>query len=303
MGESLRILFVLHSGDLKEFLALPGAAGMISGLDSEGISWACLQAEEVKNRIAYGKTDRRGDQIIITDNSGLAKELTEQGICVIGFQPPEKAGHYFPGAGMVLSSFEELDGAFFRNVLRHFLHLPVCIAETERLILRESTAEDFDSIFRMSRQLGPDATTDSFSGDLETEREKFLRYIQYAYSFFGFGLWTVEEKKSSAVIGRCGLMPAADRRTEEGRLELGYLIDSRQRGRGYAQEACRAVLQYAFRELECEEIYAGISRDNEESARLARRLGFVKQDVPEKDRGENSTDLWRLTKAGFAEET
>ena len=334
MGDQFQLLFALDAGILEGFIGLPGAAGMIARLETEDVFWEYLQLTErdfsdeegrtadpafipraVRRRIMDGDAEngrnlkhreqnRREqnarERIIVTDRSALAQALTENEICVIGFQHGAEAGSFFQGTELVLSSFEDLDAVFFRNVLKHFHHLPVYIAETERLVLRESIAEDFDAIFRMSRELTPDATTDAFSGDPEAEREKFLRYIQYAYSFFGFGLWTVLERQSGAVIGRCGLMPAADRRTPEGRVELGYLIAREMRGKGYALEACRAVLDFAFRELECGEIYAGIGGGNTESIRLARRLGFSREDDP----GSGySTDLWKLTAEEYEKES
>ena len=337
MGDQFQLLFALDAGNLEGFIGLRGAAGMIARLETEDVFWEYLQLTErdfsdeegrtadpafipraVRRRILDGDAEngrnlkhreqnRREqnarERIIVTDRSALAQALTENEICVIGFQHGAEAGSFFQGTELVLSSFEDLDAVFFRNVLKHFHHLPVYIAETERLVLRESIAEDFDAIFRMSRELIPDATTDAFSGDPEAEREKFLRYIQYAYSFFGFGLWTVLERQSGAVIGRCGLMPAADRRTPEGRVELGYLIAREMRGKGYALEACRAVLDFAFRELECGEIYAGIGGGNTESIRLARRLGFSREDDPGEAGSGYSTDLWKLTAEEYEKES
>ena len=337
MGDQFQLLFALDAGNLEGFIGLPGAAGMIARLETEDVFWEYLQLTErdfsdeegrtadpafipraVRRRIMDGDAEngrnlkhreqnRREqnarERIIVTDRSALAQALTENEICVIGFQHGAEAGSFFQGTELVLFSFEDLDAVFFRNVLKHFHHLPVYIAETERLVLRESIAEDFDAIFRMSRELTPDATTDAFSGDPEAEREKFLRYIQYAYSFFGFGLWTVLERQSGAVIGRCGLMPAADRRTPEGRVELGYLIAREMRGKGYALEACRAVLDFAFRELECGEIYAGIGGGNTESIRLARRLGFSREDDPGEAGSGYSTDLWKLTAEEYEKES
>ena len=322
MGDQLQLLFALNAGNQEYFMTLPGAAGMAARLETEKVRWEYLQLTEkvfsedggrkaesagipqaVKSLILRGDADKNRELVLVTDDSALAQALTENEICVIGFQHGAEAGSFFQGTELVLFSFEDLDAVFFRNVLKHFHHLPVYIAETERLVLRESIAEDFDAILRMSRELTPDATTDVFSGDPEAEREKFLRYIQYAYSFFGFGLWTVLERQSGAVIGRCGLMPATDRRTPEGRVELGYLIAREMRGKGYALEACRAVLDFAFRELECGEIYAGIGGGNTESIRLARRLGFSREDDPGEAGSGYSTDLWKLTAEEYEKES
>ena len=70
-----------------------------------------------------------------------------------------------------------------------------------------------------------------------------------------------------------------------GRIELGYLIDEPFRGKGYACEACRAILEYAFQELELDCVYARIDEKNEASICLAQKLGFRP--------GEG--DLWTAT--------
>ena len=78
----------------------------------------------------------------------------------------------------------------------------------------------------------------------------------------------------SCIIGRCGLQPIADDNSPLGRIELGYLIDERWRGQGYASEACSAIVKYAFERLEIEEVYAQIPADNRPSVCLAQKLGF-----------------------------
>lgn len=178
------------------------------------------------------------------------------------------------------------------------------VLETDRLIIRESSGRDFSRIYSMmlseSReqekctagnaagydepggQHSKDVCTvrDEVSEDEDEELEKYLAYIHTVYSVFGFGLWTVCLKEDpDCIIGRCGLQPIADENSPLGRIELGYLIDQNYRGRGYALEACRAILQYGFDMLEIEEVFAAIDEGNTASLSLARRLGFEKAET------------------------
>jgi TetR/AcrR family transcriptional regulator len=61
------------------------------------------------------------------------------------------------------------------------------------------------------------------------------------------------------------------------RCEIGYVLGSAHWGRGYATEALRAVLDYAFRELDLNRLEADIDPHNGASARVLERLGFCKE--------------------------
>ena len=56
--------------------------------------------------------------------------------------------------------------------------------------------------------------------------------------------------------------------------ELGFAVAPAFRGRGYAEEACRAVMEYSCRELGFEEIRAVVRRENKKSQKLCEKLGF-----------------------------
>lgn len=58
---------------------------------------------------------------------------------------------------------------------------------------------------------------------------------------------------------------------------LGYQIARRHEGRGLMFEALSATLGYAFRELKLHRVMANFRPENERSARLLERLGFVRE--------------------------
>ena len=61
------------------------------------------------------------------------------------------------------------------------------------------------------------------------------------------------------------------------RLALGWILIPRFQGRGYMQEAARAVLAHCFTTLNTHRVEAEIEPENVRSARLAQRLGFQRE--------------------------
>lgn len=58
-------------------------------------------------------------------------------------------------------------------------------------------------------------------------------------------------------------------------VEIGYLLDGKYTGMGYASEAMHAIIEFAWEELELTELYCFIRRENFNSIKFARKLGFV----------------------------
>lgn len=55
---------------------------------------------------------------------------------------------------------------------------------------------------------------------------------------------------------------------------LGYSVDSSRLGRGYATEAARTVVRYAFDELRLHRLETSYHPENAASGRVLRKLGF-----------------------------
>ncbi|HEY0178196.1 MAG TPA: GNAT family N-acetyltransferase [Dokdonella sp.] len=85
----------------------------------------------------------------------------------------------------------------------------------------------------------------------------------------GYGMWAVELKESGAFVGRVGL------HNPEGwpDLELGWMLLPQQRRLGYATEAARTALEFAFSALRTQRVISLIRVENAASERVARRLG------------------------------
>jgi RimJ/RimL family protein N-acetyltransferase len=81
---------------------------------------------------------------------------------------------------------------------------------------------------------------------------------------FGFA---VTRKSDGAFLGCCGL------HLEGGKFEMGYWIGKPFWGQGYATEAARRVIGFAFHDLKAEAVWAGWYHDNPASGRVLEKLG------------------------------
>ena len=60
-------------------------------------------------------------------------------------------------------------------------------------------------------------------------------------------------------------------------LELGYALGEDYWGNGYATEACREVMRYAFNDRECLVLSATHFPQNASSKRVIKKLGFISE--------------------------
>lgn len=89
------------------------------------------------------------------------------------------------------------------------------------------------------------------------------------------GLWRIDLLTEPGLIGTAGLV----RMRPDSPLEILWTLDPRHWQRGYANEAARAVLAYAFDDLGLQRVHAGVDAANLRSLRLAQRLGFRPDDA------------------------
>lgn len=89
-----------------------------------------------------------------------------------------------------------------------------------------------------------------------------------AVAFFAFS-----KEDDSEVIGQVNLFNIARKVFQCA--TMGYSVAAAHEGRGYTTEACRAVLEYAFGDLNLHRVQAGHLPENLASAAVLRKLGFV----------------------------
>ena len=87
----------------------------------------------------------------------------------------------------------------------------------------------------------------------------------------GYGIWPVVLKNENRVIGECGIAQIPGHEPD---IEIAWILNKAYHGQGYATEAARAVLDFAFSELRIARLYALIDRFNAPSIAVANRLGM-----------------------------
>jgi RimJ/RimL family protein N-acetyltransferase len=140
--------------------------------------------------------------------------------------------------------------------------------ETERLILRGLGNEDFEALAAI---MADPQVTRYLSGE-PLSRSDTWRNLAASLGHWqlrGYGTWAVERKSDGAFIGRVGML------NPEGwpGLEVGWTLGRPYWGAGYATEAARAALNYAFLTQPVERIISVIDPDNVPSQAVAVRLG------------------------------
>lgn len=73
--------------------------------------------------------------------------------------------------------------------------------------------------------------------------------IEQIFESYGYGLWALELPGQARFVGFAGLLPVNFESHFTPAVEVGWRLRSEYWGRGYATEAARAALEFAFTEL------------------------------------------------------
>ena len=145
------------------------------------------------------------------------------------------------------------------------------IIETERLILRELSAEDAEFVLELVNE--PAWKKNIGDRGIRTQdaaREYILNGPAASYEKFGFGLWLVELKESGKPIGICGLIK---RDTLED-VDIGFAFLERFWSKGYAVESAVAVMDYGRDVIGLKRIVAITVPDNLGSIKVLEKIGM-----------------------------
>ncbi|MBC8093227.1 MAG: GNAT family N-acetyltransferase [Pseudonocardia sp.] len=153
--------------------------------------------------------------------------------------------------------------------------------ETERMVLRQCTADDVDRLVELHndpdvmRYLGPCEET------AEHVRDEVLPRWLRLYAG-GYGYWAAIEKaaRPQAVEAPTGEFlgwflfrpPMVD--PEPGVVELGYRLHVAAWGRGFATEGANALVDKGFAEMGVQRVVADTMTVNEGSQRVMRKAGL-----------------------------
>ena len=210
--------------------------------------------------------------LVIEDSYNGVTAAAAAGIPAIGYLNPNSGEQDLSKAVILIEGFDEVDYQFLDMVYQHAYMQPATILTTERLILRELSIEDMDSLYNICCKSGIREYVMELSDNLVEEKLKHKAYIRNVYHFYGFGLWGVYLKETNQLIGKCGIEYKVI--GQEPCYELGYLIDTTYRRMGYAKESVLATIRYGFQKLGMDKIVAVIDKENYPSRLLAEKIGM-----------------------------
>ncbi len=214
--------------------------------------------------------EERDDILYVTDHAEVAERLKREGKAVLIYLHPQNSDQDFSQFLFAVEDPENLEKEYVERVYRRLKGLPWNILDTARCCVRETVPEDVDAFYRIYSN--PDITKymEGLYQDVEQEKRYVRRYMETVYTFYGYGVWTVLERESGAVIGRAGFSGREGFEDPE----LGFIIGVPWQGRGYAEEVCAAILRYGWLALEFEKVQALVEPGNSASLNLCRKLGF-----------------------------
>lgn len=146
--------------------------------------------------------------------------------------------------------------------------------ETDRLIIREWETRDYAPYAEM---VGDPEVRRFYLETLDRKGSDELvgKYIEL-YERDGFGYLAVERKSDGVLIGDVGIVPVIMPVRGKPPLEIGWLLGKPYWGQGYAPEAARAWLDYAFNTLKAREVAAWTAVSNLPSQRVMQKLGMTR---------------------------
>jgi [ribosomal protein S5]-alanine N-acetyltransferase len=149
------------------------------------------------------------------------------------------------------------------------------ILETSRLLLREFVPQDADALAAV---LGDPLAMQYYPAALDRKGvEEWIGKNIGRYERDGHGLWAMVLKDSGELIGDCGCALQEVEGTNH--VEVGYHVRRGLWGRGYATEAARACVDYAFTKLGAAQVISMIRPENMQSRRVAEKNGLTCENI------------------------
>lgn len=142
--------------------------------------------------------------------------------------------------------------------------------ETPRLRLRNFEIKDSQFLI----ELWTSEVNTKFMGgprSIELMEDNVKEYIDEPFKD-KYDLWIVEEVNTLKPVGHCGFIEKEVDGINE--IEIIYVIENHFKGKGYATEISKALIEYGFNHLHLAKIVALIKPENEISKKVAVKLGM-----------------------------
>jgi RimJ/RimL family protein N-acetyltransferase len=149
------------------------------------------------------------------------------------------------------------------------------VLTTDRLMLRRWRDSDREPFAALNAD--PEVMRHFPSTRTRAESDAMVDRLDAAIEADGFGLWAVERRDTAAFLGFVGLSRPSFDPVLDRQVEIGWRLAREAWGQGFATEAAREVVRFAF-DASGADLPALISftaTTNEPSRRVMRRLGMT----------------------------
>ena len=150
------------------------------------------------------------------------------------------------------------------------------VIETERLILRQINSLDVEDIF----EIFSDAEVAKYEWftpmKSHEDAMKFISRYRDEFEDEEEITWGIVLKENNKLIGTCCLGDFAEGAR---RCEIGYDIMQAEWNNGYATEAIKAVVDFAFKTMNLNRIEAFITPGNDASVSVLKKVGFIHEGI------------------------
>jgi RimJ/RimL family protein N-acetyltransferase len=115
------------------------------------------------------------------------------------------------------------------------------------------------------------------------ESDEVAARVRRAFDERGYGLWAIEVPGVAEYIGFTGLSRPRFEAHFTPCVEIGWRLAAPHWGRGYATEASRAALRFAFEAVKLEEVVSFTVPENRRSIAVMEKLGLRRDPVDDFD--------------------
>lgn len=146
------------------------------------------------------------------------------------------------------------------------------LIQTPRLGLRNWTEQDITDMVAISAD--PEVMTFFPSPASEQQTRKFLKLMQKMCEQKKYCYFAVEEISTGEMIGFIGLCYQIYEVDFTPCVDIGWRLKKTAWGKGYATEGAKACLDYAFKQIGLEEVYAVAAAVNNPSTHVMKKIGM-----------------------------
>jgi len=147
--------------------------------------------------------------------------------------------------------------------------------ETERLLLREFIPTDDLGLFELESNPNVHVYVGKKPITHIDEGRAYIDFLHQQYKDFGIGRWAVILKDTNEFLGWSGIKFITNEiNNHKGFYEIGYRFIEKHWGKGYATEAGKAFIDYAFNVMKVEALYAYADAGNENSRKILEKIGM-----------------------------